>query len=52
MSMSRMVKVTRPGSVGMALAGLLKEKASELVAGGWNDGVEANVNNFDIIAIK
>lgn len=34
------------------VAGLLKEKSSELVAGGWEDGVVANVNNFDILAIK
>ncbi|WP_419909725.1 hypothetical protein [Hoeflea sp.] len=34
------------------VAGLLNEKASELVARGWDDGVLANVNNFDIIAIK
>lgn len=34
------------------VAGLLKEKSSELVAGGWDDGVVANVNNFDILAIK
>lgn len=34
------------------VAGLLKEKSSELVAGGWEDGVVANANNFDILAIK
>lgn len=34
------------------VAGLLNEKASDLVKGGWDDGVVANVNNFDIIAIK
>lgn len=34
------------------VAGLLKEKSSELVAGGWEDGVVANVNNLDILAIK
>ncbi len=34
------------------VAGLLNEKASELVSGGWDDGVVANVNNFDILAIK
>ncbi|UUX51593.1 hypothetical protein NUH88_07810 [Nisaea acidiphila] len=34
------------------VAGLLKEKAPELVAGGWEDGVVANVGNFDILAIK
>ncbi|MET1411404.1 hypothetical protein ABVF61_03995 [Roseibium sp. HPY-6] len=34
------------------VAALLNEKASKLVAGGWEDGVVANVKNFDIIAIK
>ena len=34
------------------VAGLLKEQASVLVAGGWDAGVVANVNNFDILAIK
>lgn len=34
------------------VAGLLNEKASVLVVGGWNDGVVANVSNFDILAIK
>lgn len=34
------------------VAGLLNEQASELVAGGWDDGVVANVSNFDILAIK
>ncbi|KZM48445.1 hypothetical protein [Labrenzia sp. OB1] len=34
------------------VAGLLKEQASALVAGGWDDGVVANVSNFDILAIK
>lgn len=34
------------------VAGLLKEQASGLVAGGWEAGVVANVNNFDILAIK
>ena len=34
------------------VAELLNKKSSELVAGGWNDGVVANVNNFDILAIK
>lgn len=34
------------------VAGLLNEKASELVVGGWDDGVVANINNFDILAIK
>lgn len=34
------------------VAGMLKEASSELVEGGWNDGVVANVNNFDILAIK
>ncbi|MDX8347647.1 hypothetical protein SLH49_06575 [Cognatiyoonia sp. IB215446] len=34
------------------VAGLLNEKASELVSGGWDDGVVANIHNFDILAIK
>lgn len=34
------------------VAGLLKDKSSVLVEGGWDDGVVANVNNFDIHAIK
>ena len=34
------------------VAGLLNEKASVLVEGGWDDGVVANVSNFDILAIK
>lgn len=34
------------------VAGLLNEKASVLVAGGWDNGVVANVSNFDILAIK
>lgn len=34
------------------VASLLNEQASVLVAGGWEDGVVANVNNFDILAIK
>lgn len=34
------------------VAGLLNEQASVLVAGGWNEGVVANVRNFDILAIK
>ena len=34
------------------VAGLLNERAAELVAGGWDDGVVANVHNFDILAIK
>lgn len=34
------------------VAGLLNEKASEIVSGGWDDGVVANVSNFDILAIK
>lgn len=34
------------------VAGLLNEQASVLVAGGWDDGVVANVSNFDILAIK
>lgn len=34
------------------VAGLLNERASVLVAGGWEAGVVANVSNFDILAIK
>lgn len=34
------------------VAGLLKEKSSVLVEGGWDNGVVANINNFDILAIK
>lgn len=34
------------------VAGLLNEKASELVQGGWEDGVVPNVRNYDILAIK
>jgi len=34
------------------VAGLLNEKAPELVSGGWDDGVLANVHNFDILATK
>lgn len=34
------------------VAGLLNAKASELVSGGWDDGVVANVRNFDILAAK
>ena len=34
------------------VAGLLNEKASELVYGGWDDGVVSNINNFDVLAIK
>lgn len=34
------------------VAGLLKEQAPALVVDGWDDGVVANVNNFDILAIK
>lgn len=34
------------------VAGLLHEKASDLVAGGWDDGVVANISNYDILAIK
>lgn len=34
------------------VAGLLKAQSADLVAGGWNDGVVANVRNFDILAIK
>jgi quinol monooxygenase YgiN len=34
------------------VAGLLNEQASSLVAGGWDEGVVANVSNFEILAIK
>ena len=34
------------------VAGLLNEKAAELVSGGWDEGVLANVHNFDILATK
>ncbi|CAM2068983.1 hypothetical protein SCOR_26680 [Sulfidibacter corallicola] len=34
------------------VAGLLNQKASALVEGGWEKGVVANVNNYDILAIK
>ncbi|MDX8355709.1 hypothetical protein [Cognatiyoonia sp. IB215182] len=34
------------------VAGLLNENASELVSGGWDDGVVGNIKNFDILAIK
>lgn len=34
------------------VAGLLKEQAADLVKGGWDDGVVANVHNYDILAIK
>ncbi|MFK7844417.1 MAG: putative quinol monooxygenase [Rhodothermales bacterium] len=34
------------------VASLLKEQASVLVDGGWDEGVVANVSNFDILAIK
>lgn len=34
------------------VAGLLKEKASLLVEGGWDNGVVANVNSYEILAIK
>lgn len=34
------------------VAALLKEKSSEIIDGGWDAGVVANVNNFDILAIK
>ena len=34
------------------VANLLKEKSSVLVEGGWDIGVVAKVNNFDILAIK
>ena len=34
------------------VAGLLKQQAADLVQGGWDDGVVANVHNYDILAIK
>ena len=34
------------------VAGLLNAQASDLVKGGWEDGVVANVRNYDILAIK
>lgn len=34
------------------VASLLSKRASDLVKGGWDDGVVANVSNYDIIAIK
>lgn len=34
------------------VAGLLKAKSPELVAGGWDAGVVANVTNYNILAIK
>ena len=34
------------------VAGLLNAQASDLVKGGWDDGVVANVSNYDILAIK
>ncbi|MFK8032359.1 MAG: putative quinol monooxygenase [Gammaproteobacteria bacterium] len=34
------------------VAGLLKEQSSTLVAGGWENGVVANVRNHTILAIK
>lgn len=34
------------------VAGLLNKQASVLVEGGWDEGVVANVRNFDILAIK
>lgn len=34
------------------VANLLKDKSSVLVEGGWDQGVVANVRNFEILAIK
>lgn len=42
----------RDAHFGGQVAGLLSEQASVLVAGGWEDGVVANISNFDILAIK
>ncbi|MEM7361028.1 MAG: hypothetical protein AAF431_18195 [Pseudomonadota bacterium] len=42
----------REAHFGGKVAGLLKEKSSMLVDGGWEDGVVANVTNYKILAIK
>ncbi|MEP3296874.1 MAG: hypothetical protein ABJO27_10420 [Pseudoruegeria sp.] len=34
------------------VASLLNTQASDLVKGGWDDGIVANVRNYDILAIK
>jgi len=34
------------------VASLLKEKSSAPVEGGWDNGVVANVNNYEILAIR
>ena len=34
------------------VAALLNENAATLVEGGWDDGVVANVRNFDVVAMK
>ena len=34
------------------VAGLLNERAADLVEGGWDEGVVANVRNYDILAIN
>lgn len=34
------------------VAGLLNEQSATLVAGGWDDGVVANISNYRILAIK
>ena len=34
------------------VAALLKEKSSLLVQGGWDEGVVANIQNFEITASK
>ena len=34
------------------VAGLLNERAADLVEGGWDEGVVANVHNYDILAIN
>ncbi len=34
------------------VAGLLNAKSSQLIKGGWDGGVVANVTNYDILAVK
>lgn len=42
----------RTAHFGGKVAGLLKERSSVLIEGGWADGVVANISNFDILATK
>ena len=42
----------RAAHFGGTVAGILKEKASTLVEGGWDEGVVARVSNYDILAAK